>query len=681
MIELGEIRLKHRTAVYDARNKMRNLANALGYEPIEATRLAIAVSEAVRILRRSGSESHIQISLAMTPSPPRLVLELESRGASSDLAKLSGFFDSSSTKTTSGRQRIRVTKHLPTPIFEVTDAFVAEQRARIQNPSREELMDEIQLKNRELEQHSSELEQTVAQRTEELKHAMEAAEGASTAKSGFLANMSHELRTPMNAIIGYSEMLMEDAEDQGNESAVDDLKKIHTAGTHLLSLINDVLDISKIEAGKMDLFLETFEIAALVNGVVSTIDTLIKNNGNELIVTIDPSLTDMHADATKVRQALFNLLSNAAKFTHEGEIHLRVQGEEVDGESWILISVSDTGIGIPPEKLDLVFEEFSQADGSTTRDYGGTGLGLAISRRFCQMMNGDISVTSTVGDGSTFMVRLPVAVRESPAETALPDSSSSDDVLDSGNEPVVLVIDDDPTALDLLERTLEGAGVRVVKASDGREALNLARSLQPAAITLDVLMPGMDGWEVLNELKADAATADIPVIIVTMTTDRHLGYALGATEFLTKPVRRDQLVTLLDRHATEGGRRHALVVDDKTENRELLRRVLGNEGWRVSEAENGQAALEAVAKDPPALILLDLMMPVMDGFEFVLEMRRRDPPSEIPIVVVTAKDITDEDLRRLNGGVMGLIEREGLDQDALVEMLLEQVATAAPRDG
>jgi signal transduction histidine kinase/DNA-binding response OmpR family regulator len=681
MIELGEIRLKHRTAVYDARNKMRNLANALGYEPIEATRLAIAVSEAVRILRRSGSESHIQISLAMTPSPPRLVLELESRGASSDLAKLSGFFDSSSTKTTSGRQRIRVTKHLPTPIFEVTDAFVAEQRARIQNPSREELMDEIQLKNRELEQHSSELEQTVAQRTEELKHAMEAAEGASTAKSGFLANMSHELRTPMNAIIGYSEMLMEDAEDQGNESAVDDLKKIHTAGTHLLSLINDVLDISKIEAGKMDLFLETFEIAALVNGVVSTIDTLIKNNGNELIVTIDPSLTDMHADATKVRQALFNLLSNAAKFTHEGEIHLRVQGEEVDGESWILISVSDTGIGIPPEKLDLVFEEFSQADGSTTRDYGGTGLGLAISRRFCQMMNGDISVTSTVGDGSTFMVRLPVAVRESPAETALPDSSSSDDMLDSGDEPVVLVIDDDPTALDLLERTLEGAGVRVVKASDGREALNLARSLQPAAITLDVLMPGMDGWEVLNELKADAATADIPVIIVTMTTDRHLGYALGATEFLTKPVRRDQLVTLLDRHATEGGRRHALVVDDKTENRELLRRVLGNEGWRVSEAENGQAALEAVAKDPPALILLDLMMPVMDGFEFVLEMRRRDPPSEIPIVVVTAKDITDEDLRRLNGGVMGLIEREGLDQDALVEMLLEQVATAAPRDG
>jgi len=681
MIELGQIRLQHRTAVYDARNKMRNLANALGYEPIEATRLAIAVSEAARLLRRSDGEARIGISLAMTPPPARLVLEVDIDGASSELARLSGFFDSSSSSTTRGRPGVRATKRLPSPTIDATDAFVAEQRARIQNPSREELMDEIRQKNRELERHSSELEQTVALRTEELKHAMEAAEGASHAKSGFLANMSHELRTPMNAIIGYSEMLMEDAQDEGNQTAVDDLNKIHTAGKHLLSLINDVLDISKIEAGKMDLYLETFEITTLVSGVVSTIETLIQNNGNRLAVEVDPSLTDMHADATKVRQALFNLLSNAAKFTHDGEIHLRVQGEEVGGESWILITVSDTGIGIPPEKLDFVFEEFSQADGSTTRDYGGTGLGLAISRRFCQMMNGDISVTSTLGEGSTFRIRLPAVVTEPPAETPRYANSSSDGELDSSNEPVVLVIDDDPNALELLERTIEAAGARVVTASDGREALSLARTLQPAAITLDIVMPGMDGWEVLSELKADATTADIPVIIVTMTTDRNLGYALGATEFITKPVPRDQLVTLLDRHAIKGEHRHALVVDDKAENREMLRRVLENEGWRVSEAENGRSALALVAEDSPALILLDLMMPVMDGFEFVLEMRRRDPESQIRIVVVTAKDITDEDRRRLNGGVIGLIEREGLDQDALVEMLRERVSNLAPRDG
>ena len=681
MIELGEIRLQHRTAVYDARNKVRNLANALGYSSIEATRLAIAVSEAARVLRRDGQESRIAVSLEMDLSAPRLVLDFEARNASPDLTPLLGFFDHSYANSTNDFQGIRATKYLPSAEFEATDAFIAEQCLRIQNLSREELMDEIQQKNRELEQHSTELEHTVAQRTEELKHAMEAAEGANRAKSGFLANMSHELRTPMNAIIGYSEMLMEDAEEEGNQAAADDLAKIHSAGRHLLSLINDVLDISKIEAGKMDLYLETFEIAALVEGVVSTIDALIKTNDNRLTVEVDPSLGSMHADATKVRQALFNLLSNAAKFTHAGEIRLRVEGEEVDGERWIQMSVSDSGIGIPPEKIDHVFEEFSQADDSTTRDYGGTGLGLSISRRFCQMMNGDISVTSVVGEGSRFEIRLPALVRDLPEELEGAAGSPVSPLVDPGDEPVVLVIDDDPDARDLLDRTLQGAGVRVVTAGDGREALDLARSLHPAAITLDVLMPRMDGWEVLRELKADATTRDIPVIMVTMTTDRNLGYALGATDFLTKPVARAQLVALLDRHAGGSGERHALVVDDKTENREVLRRVLGNEGWRVSEAENGLLALEEVAKDPPALILLDLLMPVMDGFEFVLEMRRRDPARQIPIVVVTAKDITEEDRRRLNGGVMGLIEREGLDQDALVEMIREQAAATASRAG
>jgi CheY-like chemotaxis protein len=541
-------------------------------------------------------------------------------------------------------------------------------------------MDEIQRKNRELEQHTAQLEQTVAQRTEELKHAMEAAEDANRAKSGFLANMSHELRTPMNAIIGYSEMLIEDAEDDGDQATVDDLKKIHSSGTHLLSLINDVLDLSKVEAGKMDVFLETFEIGTLVAGVVSTMDTLVKQNGNRLKVEVDPSLTEMHADVTKVRQSLFNLLSNAAKFTHQGEIGLSVRGEQVEGESWIHMSISDSGIGIAPDKIDKVFEEFSQADHSTTRDYGGTGLGLAISRHFCRMMGGDISVVSTPGEGSTFSIRLPAVVREAPSEpearadplaAAIPRA-------EPGAVPVVLVIDDDPSALDLLSRTLQRAGVRVVTASNGQDALHLARTLRPVVITLDVLMPGMDGWEVLSELKAASETRDIPVIMVTMTNDRNLGYALGATEFLTKPIRRDQLIGLLDRYATGTGERHALVVDDKLENREVLRRALENEGWRVSEAENGQLALEEIANEPPSLVLLDLIMPVMDGFDFVLEMRNRKASHEIPIVVVTAKDVTREDRRRLAGGVVGLIERGGLDQDSLVQLVREQVATQLP---
>jgi CheY-like chemotaxis protein len=297
------------------------------------------------------------------------------------------------------------------------------------------------------------------------------------------------------------------------------------------------------------------------------------------------------------------------------------------------------------------------------------------------MMSGDISVTSTVGTGSTFTIHLPLVVPDAAAQDMLAKDdaapASPPTVLSEANdEPIVLVIDDDPEALELLGRTLERAGVTVVKASEGREALKLARNLHPAAITLDVLMPGMDGWEVLGELKADPETRDIPVIMVTMTNDRNLGYTLGATDFLTKPVRRDQLIELLARYATGSDDRHALVVDDKAENRDVLRRALEKEGWRVTEAENGRLALDEVSSDPPSLVLLDLLMPVMDGFEFVHEMHQRKGPIEIPIVVVTAKDITHEDRQRLQGGVIGMIERGGLDQDSLVETLRSQLKTA-----
>ncbi|MCS6861422.1 MAG: response regulator [Abditibacteriales bacterium] len=534
----------------------------------------------------------------------------------------------------------------------------------------------LEQRHRDLEQRDAELQQVNAQLVESQEKAL----AASRAKSEFLAKMSHELRTPLNAIIGYSEMLQEEAADLGQEEFIPDLQKIHSAGKHLLALINDILDLSKIEAGKMELYLETFDIAPLIEDVVATIHPLVEKNGNTLRVSCPKDIGAMRADLTKVRQGLFNLLSNACKFTERGSIALDVTRETLNGVDWISFSVSDNGIGMSPEQMSKLFQEFSQADSSTTRKYGGTGLGLVITRRFCQMMGGDVTVRSEWGKGSTFTIKLPAQVPLRPAAEAEVEATGPP-AAPAGGASTVLVIDDDATVHDLLRRFLSKEGFHVEGARGGEEGLRRARALRPAVITLDVMMPDMDGWTVLHALKADPDLAGIPVVMLTIVDDKNRGFALGAADYLSKPIDRDRLFAVLRKYGDQRRAQPVLVVEDDAPTRALLRRTLEKEGWTVLEAENGRVALERIKECRPSLILLDLMMPEMDGFEFLQEMRQSAAWQSLPDVVITAKDITAAERARLNGYVQQVLQKGACSGEELLREVRERVRASVGGSG
>ena len=499
------------------------------------------------------------------------------------------------------------------------------------------------------------------------------AESANQAKSRFLANMSHELRTPLNAIIGYSEMLKEDAEEDGHQNYVADLDKIRASGKHLLALINDVLDLSKIEAGKMELYFETFDVRTLVDDVALTVRPLVSQNANRLSVSCGPDVGLLRADLTKVRQILLNLLSNASKFTDAGDITLTVEREALAaGVEGVAFHVRDSGIGMTPEQTARLFEAFSQAEASTTRRYGGTGLGLAITRKFCEMMGGTVTVESTPGEGSTFTVRLPENV-ETAARRQEPPATGA--TAPPGNARRILVIDDEESVRALMRRFLVKQGFAVDEASGGEAGLARARQVPPDAITLDVMMPGMDGWEVLAALKTDPQLAEIPVFMLTVVDEKKLGYSLGATEYLTKPLDRALLRRMLARYAIGVPARQVLVVEDDAAASELMCRTLEAEGWGTVVARNGREGLARFDEAEPSLVLLDLMMPEMDGFTFIETIRAAPRLSEVPVVVVTAKTLTAADRRRLNGHVTSVLQKGGYSRDELLSEIASRLGT------
>jgi len=538
------------------------------------------------------------------------------------------------------------------------------------------MSDQLQDSFNKLAKTNEDLEIRVDMRTKQLKEAKEQAEEANKTKSAFLANMSHELRTPLNAIIGYSEMLQEEAEEIGEAGFIKDLKKIQGAGKHLLELINDVLDLSKIEAGRMDLYLESFEVIPALDEIIATIQPLIEKNSNTIQSNFAPNLSFIYADVTKVRQSLFNLVSNASKFTQNGTITISVNRYQENNQDWFAFQVQDTGIGMTPEQLSKLFKEFSQADASTTRKYGGTGLGLVITQRFTQMMGGDITVDSEFGIGTTFTIKLPAQVvdRSKNLSEASPKLNADVSTIFTGKK--ILVIDDDPTTHDLIRNFLEPEGFEIIATTCPEQGLQWAKEQHPDGIILDVIMPKLDGWAVLTRLKADPEVASIPVIMATVLDDQSIGYTLGATGYLRKPIQKEQLKELLDKYKSKLSSRLILIVDDDVNNRSLLRRQLEKEDWIVIEADNGRSALSQLENNIPALILLDLMMPEVDGFEVIKQIHLNQQWRKIPVVVITAKDLTQADRQYLNSYAEKIIQKGAYSrQDLLKEVrhLLDQV--------